>query len=69
MIEQRTFTVEFVWFPSLLVDNRVLSESNVSYSDAYRTAYRFALVELGYRPPKWWEFWRWFGESKPPQGV
>ena len=27
-----------------------------------------ALVDWGWTPTKWWEFWRW-GEQMPPEGA
>lgn len=44
--------------------NTVSATGCTSIEEAKEKAWQFAIA-LGYKPPKWWQFWR-YNEATPP---
>ena len=55
---------EFVWRPSMVQTALVRSGKHEFPHEARAEARRMAL-DMGYTPPKWYEFWRWGEETLP----
>ena len=41
--------------------------NSLTLGEAQESAFRWA-IQLGWTPPKWWQFWRW-GDTKLPPGL